>query len=162
MRVYTIGVTSALIVAFHIVDTSDFGSKETVGKGTVNWSAGYIEAKGEGAFPADAQSRGQARLLAKRAAIADAQRNLLETLNGVRLTAETVVRNFIVESDVVQTRVQGYLQGAQVVKEQERGDIYEVTMRLPLNGVAATAIEVAQQPEMFNVDEEQVKEWSPP
>lgn len=162
MRTYTIGATLVLIAAMHTVAASDFGSKETVGKGTVNWGAGYIEAKGEGTFPANAQSRGQARLLAKRAAIADAQRNLLETLNGVRLTAETVVRNFVVESDIIQTRVQGYLQGAQIIRGQERGDTYEVVLRLPLNGIAATASEVAQQPEAFEVSEEKIKQWSPP
>ncbi|MEM0337927.1 MAG: hypothetical protein QW683_08440 [Candidatus Caldarchaeum sp.] len=162
MRKYTISATLALIAALPIVAADDFGSRERVGRGTVNWSVGYIEAKGEGAFPRDAESPGQARLMAKRAAILDAQRNLVETLSGVRLTAETVVKNFLVQSDVIQTRVQGYIQGAVVVKEQQRGDSYEVVLRMPLNGVAATAIEAAQQPELYDIPEERVQEWSPP
>ena len=54
----------------------------------------------------------QARLMAVRAARIDAQRNLLETINGVQVTAGTTVKDMALESDIVGTRVKGMLQGA--------------------------------------------------
>ena len=57
-------------------------------------------------------SEPQARLMALRAAKIDAQRNLLEVINGVRVTAGTTVKDMMLESDIIGTRVKGMLQGA--------------------------------------------------
>lgn len=127
----------------------------------INWTSGYIEAKGESAYP-EGVSKSQARLMARRGAIVDAQRNLLESLAGVQLTAETTMKNSILVSDVVQTRVEGFIRGAVVVREQDKGDTYEVTLRLPLGEVASLANEVQREPEKYNLRAEEVQKWSPP
>jgi len=54
----------------------------------------------------------QARMMAKRAAQVDAQRNLAEQIKGLRLTGGTTMEDFEVSSDIVATRVKGLLRGA--------------------------------------------------
>ncbi|MDO9584927.1 MAG: hypothetical protein Q7I93_00405 [Syntrophales bacterium] len=103
--------------------------------GNVNWSAGYIEAVGIGAPPANAIGKPQARPMALRAAELDAKRNLLEITKGVRIDSTTVVRDFTVESDIINSLVEGFIKGAQVVKQDYMSDgTVEVTVRMPLFG----------------------------
>ncbi len=130
-------------------------------KAIINWTSGYVEARGESAYP-EGVSKNQARLMARRGAIVDAQRNLLESLAGVQLTAETTMKDSILVSDVVQTRVEGFIRGAVVVHEQDKGDTYEVTLRLPLGELASLANKVQKEPETYNLQPEVVQEWSPP
>lgn len=93
-----------------------FGSEvdliEPIGtNGSINWTSGIVIAKGSGAPSPDAQNPAQGRILAKRAAISDARRNLLETLEGVRVASSTVVKEYMVENDVIKTRVHGIVKG---------------------------------------------------
>lgn len=127
----------------------------------LNWTQGYIEAVGEAVYPENTP-KNQARLMARRGAILDAQRNLLESLEGVHLTAETTMKNSVLVSDVVRTRVEGFIKGAVVIHERDKGDTYEVTMRLPLGEIAALAQQVQREPEQFGLNKEQVEAWSPP
>ena len=108
---------------------------EKVGQGSVNWSAGYIEAVGIGA-PADKSiGKANARPMALRAAKVDALRNLLEITKGVQVDSATTVKDFTVESDVINTQVNGLVKGAQVVKTDYMSDgTVEVTLRIPLYG----------------------------
>ena len=76
-------------------------------KGSVNWTDGYIEAVGIGAPPQRNIGMPQARPMALRAAQVDAYRNLLEVVNGVRVDSTTTIRDFTVESDIINTRSRG-------------------------------------------------------
>lgn len=108
---------------------------EKVGQGSVNWSAGYIEAVGIGAPPDRSIGKINARPMALRAAKVDALRNLLEITKGVQIDSRTVVKDFTVESDVVNTQVEGLIKGAQVVNQQYMSDgTVEVIVRMPLYG----------------------------
>jgi hypothetical protein len=108
---------------------------EKVGQGSVNWSAGYIEALGIGAPPDRSIGKINARPMALRAAKVDAYRNLLEMTKGVQVDARTTIKDFTVESDVVNTQVEGLIKGAQVLKQEYMSDgTVEVTMRMPLYG----------------------------
>ena len=78
----------------------------------VNWSNGQIQAEGAGVAP-EGQPPSRAKLFACRAAVVDAQRNLLESIKGVRVEGTTVVANMMVESDTIRTSVNGVLQGGQ-------------------------------------------------
>ena len=108
---------------------------EKVNQGNVNWSAGYIEAVGIGA-PADKSiGKTNARPMALRAATVVAYRNLLEITKGVRVDSVTTVRDFTVESDVINTQVEGMVKGAVVVDQQYMSDgTVEVRVRMPLYG----------------------------
>jgi hypothetical protein len=114
---------------------------EKIGQGSVNWSAGYIEAIGIGA-PADKTiGKANARPMALRAAKLDAYRNLLEITKGVRVDSSTTVKDFTVESDVINTQVDGLVKGAVVVDQQYMSDgTVEVKLRMPLYGNLAQII----------------------
>ena len=84
-------------------------------------------------FAADtgAQTDPQIRLMAKRAAKADALRNLAETIYGVRVDSRTTVRDFVTQSDVVRASLNSVIQGAREVDYVERPDgTAEVTVEI--------------------------------
>ena len=57
----------------------------------------------------------QTKLLAMRAAQADALRKLAERVYGLRIDANTTVRDFVAESDSIKTQVKAFLRGAKMV-----------------------------------------------
>ncbi len=94
-----------------------------------------VEADGFGLPPTYSVSEAQARLLARRAAIGDAQRNLAEQISGVQVDSETTVQNLQVSNDTVRTRVSALLKGAKIISESYEDGAYHVVMALPLYGV---------------------------
>jgi len=110
-------------------------------KGLVNYQDGYIESVGTGAPPEQYYGKPQARPMALRAAQVDAYRNLLETVQGVQIDSKTTVKDFAVESDVINTAISGMVKGAQIVKKEYLSDgTVEVTVRMPLSGLAKAII----------------------
>ena len=108
----------------------------------VNWSKGDVTAIGVG-YPPEGMSVG-ANSMARRGAIVDAQRNLLEITKGVQIDAETTVENLTVSSDVVNSKVQGLLKGAQIFEEGNLDDGgYYVKMRIALYGSTNSLASVA-------------------
>lgn len=89
----------------------------------------------------------QARLMAERAAELDAMRRLLEQIKGLRLTSETLVRDFITESDEISTRADGIVIGAYQVSKYLHDDelIAEVTMEVPVEKVITRIKELHEQ-----------------
>ena len=110
-------------------------------RGLVNYEDGYIEAVGTGAPPEKYYGKPQGRPMALRAAQVDAYRNLLETVQGVQIDSQTTVRDFVVESDVINASVSGLVKGAAVVNKSYLSDgTVEVTVRMALSGVAKAVI----------------------
>jgi len=110
-------------------------------KGSINWTNGYVEAVGIGAPPQRYIGSPQARPMALRAAQVDAYRNLLEVVGGVRVDSATSVKDFVVESDIINTQVQGIVKGAKTMKQEYLSDgTVEVTVRMPLSGNFASVI----------------------
>jgi len=108
---------------------------ERMKSGVINWTQGIVTAKGSGAPPPGAKVISQARLMAERAAKADALRNLLETVKGVRVDADTTIDNFITKKDVVMIRVSGIVKGATQVDKRYLSDgSVEVTVSVNLTG----------------------------
>ncbi len=95
-----------------------------------------VEADGFGLPPDYAVSEAQARLMARRAAISDAQRNLAEQIAGVQVDSETTVQNLQISSDVIRTHVSALLKGAKVISESYEDGACHVVMALPLYGVS--------------------------
>lgn len=103
--------------------------------GSINWDQATVEAVGFGVPSKIAKSPAQAQLMARRAAIVDAQRNLLETIEGVKVDAETTVQNFELANDVVKTQVSGMVRNSRIINEQQLADgTYQVTMGINLYG----------------------------
>jgi hypothetical protein len=93
-----------------------------------------IRAGGSGARPQRASSAAQARLLAERAAKADAYRNLLEAAYGVLVTSSTSVKDLSTRNDNVRTTLNGFIRGARLVEVRHLDDgSVEVEMEIRLN-----------------------------
>jgi len=111
--------------------------EDTGEKGRVVWEQSdnsVIEAMGIGIVPPYAVNATQGMALAKRGATMDAQRNLLEQIQGVQVSAESTMVNFMV-NDVVKTRVQGMVKGAKIVREFSKPDgSYIVIMQMNMYG----------------------------
>lgn len=109
-------------------------------KGAVNWDKGAesdVTATGIGLPPDGAGARGN--VLARRAAIVDAQRNLAEIMQGVQIDSETILENMSVSSDIVRSKVSGLIQGARIIDEGMNPDgSYFVTMRVPMYGLQSS------------------------
>jgi len=111
------------------------------GSGGINWSSGKVFAEGVGVPPEKAKYLAQKNALACRAAIVDAQRNLLEATQGVRVQSQTLVKDFVVESDLIRTTVQGVVKGAQVMgKRMEADGSCQVTLGFSLSGDLASGL----------------------
>ena len=103
------------------------------------WEQGTITAEGFGTPPMGAYGS-KASIMARRAAIVDAQRNLAEQVSGVQVDAETTVENFVISSDLVKTKVSALIKGAVVVEEQMMPDgAYRVVMSMPMYGTQGLA-----------------------
>ncbi len=108
---------------------------EPQANGTVNWSSGSLVAKGIGIPPEESSSSSAANAMAARAAKVVALRNLLELVQGVRVDSTTTVNNYMVQFDVIQTRVKGVVRNAQETKRAVFPDgSVEVTVSMELWG----------------------------
>ncbi len=101
----------------------------------VDWRSGFVRATGVGVPPASARHIAQQHAMACRAATVVAQRNLLEETQGVRIDSMTLVKDAMVESDIIRTQVKGIVKGARKVRQtlMEDGSC-EVTMAMPISG----------------------------
>ena len=107
----------------------------------LDWSAGVVEAIGIGVPPSNIRSKAQGRAMAVRAATADAQRNLIETLQGVSVDPETPVEDAMA-SDIIRTKVKGILRGARRVGKPtylEDGSV-EITLAVRIRGALTDAL----------------------
>lgn len=142
MKLLNVAVAVALGVS--ILNSADtlFKPGTVYAENAVNWSQGNdatVTADGYGAMPAG-MPLAQAKMMARRAAILDAQRNLVSELKGVQVDAESTMNNYIIQSDKIQTKVSGLLTGARVNSEGiDSAGGYKVTMAVPMYGVGSVA-----------------------
>jgi hypothetical protein len=100
----------------------------------VDWTAGRIRATGVGLPPTNAENAGQARAMTQRAAVADAQRNLLRTIEQIRIDNGRSVGTLMRNKNAAE-RIQGFVKGYSVVSERQLEDgRIEVILELPLTG----------------------------
>ncbi len=90
---------------------------------------GYIQVVG-------VSEGGQSRFKAVRAATVLAQRDLLEIMEGLRLSGQTTVRDGMLQSDDIRTSISGFLRGAIKCGEKYHNDqrYAEVCMKLHIRG----------------------------
>lgn len=130
-------VVAVILMIFFVItgiSAQEANMVEQMDKGEIDWTQLVIKAVGIGApnpnLPAAAQ-----RPAAKRAALQDAQRNLLEIIQGVNVTSETTVENFMLKDDVIRSKVQGVLRGykEEKIKYMSDGTI-EVILSIVITG----------------------------
>ena len=104
----------------------------------------FIQADGYGVANPTA-NQAQASILAQRAAKVDAYRNLLEQIQGVQVDSSTTVKDAMVESDAITSKVNGFLRGAKVIlSEPIAGGGWHVVVQVPLYGSTGLAPLMAQ------------------
>ena len=130
-----------------------------------DWNANKIQVTGMGVGnPALATTPAHAAMMARRAAMADAYRQLAEMVQGVQVDAETTVEQMMLTSDVVKTKVSAIIKGAKIVDEGElAGGGYSVTMEIPLfGGTGGLAETVIERPPVIEPFPEPTPDYVPP
>ena len=124
---------AAFTVVLGAAAISACASRPVVPTNDPQWAEMTVRATGRGAYPATA-SGPQARLMAQRAARADAYRQLTEQVYGLEVSADTLVRDAVLADDRIETDVEGFIRGARVVATRNRPglEIVELDMELDL------------------------------
>ena len=100
----------------------------------VDWGAGKIRARGIGLPPKQAPTPTVKREMARRAALTDAERNLIRIVEMINVAPGQPVASVLGEKTFTR-KLQGYLQGYQVAAERDMdGGKVEVELELPLTG----------------------------
>jgi len=125
MRIFSFNIITLMLLLINFTFFSAYAENHK----------GILSAKGFGTVDIEKTvSNFQAKMMAKRAATLDAQRQLAEIVQGVQLSAGTSVEDFEVTKDIIATRVKGLLKGAFVlnesVKAEESTFIAEVTLAI--------------------------------
>jgi len=120
---------------------------------------GLLTAKGFGTVDIKKTSSSfQAKMMAKRAASLDAQRQLAEITKGVQLSSGTSVEDFEVTKDIIATRVKGLITGAFIltesVKPEDKSFVAEVTLAICLTNES----EVCSQRDSIQLIREAIRE----
>lgn len=112
----------------------------TAAGGKINWTTAQVSAEGYGLPPANAGGKA-GPLLACRAAVVDAQRNLLEATQSVRVTATTVIDNYMLNNDEVKSQVEGTIRNARILSRTPSPDgSCKVEMVINMGGKASQAV----------------------
>lgn len=88
---------------------------------------------GEGVAPSRAKSKAQSMVLAKRAAIADAYRQLAEMLYGAKINAQDRVNNATLQNSRITSEVYGIVKNATIVENVYNNGIYIVRMEMKID-----------------------------
>ncbi|NQZ23114.1 MAG: LPP20 family lipoprotein [Colwellia sp.] len=134
---------SIIIITFCslTVMANDGQFTELVGSnGEINWTKATVSAIGYG-IAGEGKKANIAPYLACRAAKVDAQRNLLESYQGVRVTSTTLVSNYMLSSDEIKSSVEGTVKGATIKSRDNRIDgSCKVVLQASLRGKISKSI----------------------
>ena len=106
----------------------------------VLWEQDRVIALGQGVVPDPSKGTAGGQLLAKRAAMVDLQRNLLEFVQGVRIQSTTTMVDFMVKDRVVSS-VQGAIKGVQILSSNWDGEIYSLWGAIPMRAVRGAVVQ---------------------
>lgn len=102
----------------------------------IDWAGGKIRATGIGLPPQNAANDSIRRAMTQRAAMADAQRTMLKTIEQIRIDDKLDVKTAMRGKNFA-LKIHGFLKGYTVVSERELADgKIEVVLELPLSGPA--------------------------
>ena len=88
---------------------------------------------GEGIAPKNTISPAQALVLAKRAAMADAYRQLGAKLYGVKVNAKDTIRDAALSNSKIITQVNGLVKDAYITETSYKDGVYRVKMELKID-----------------------------
>ncbi len=99
----------------------------------VDWDKGVIHARGKGVYPPDSTNRTAMHEMARRAALSDAERNLLRIIEQIKLDSNHSLKTAMT-SGTFTTKIEGYLKQFRIVEEHDVIGGLEVEIELPLTG----------------------------
>lgn len=93
-----------------------------------------------GAASANATTIGKKKLQARRAAILNGYRALLEEVHGISIDGKSTVQDLAFASETTNAQVQGVVKGAHIVSERwiAEDENYEVVMSVPIYGISGS------------------------
>ncbi len=94
----------------------------------------HFQVIGQGVAPVNTASPAQAMALAKRAAIADAYRQLGEKICGVRVEGRDLIRNMMISRSTVRTQIDAMIKNARILDTKFKDGLCEVEMEVTLSG----------------------------
>ena len=100
----------------------------------VNQKVVTLQVTGKGLEPENALTKGEAILMAERAAVADGYRQLVEKVRGVYVDAYMKAGRGAISQDTIQVHTQSWLRGTEVMEiTQAEYGITEARLRLRIN-----------------------------
>jgi hypothetical protein len=116
--------------------------------GEIDWQRRVLRASGQGAPDLNAPSIAVARLGAERAALASAQSNALETLQGSSLGRGGTVGSLLQRDNALRAKLQGKLRAARAVKTHYFSDGgVSLLVEVPLDQLPAEIAQDLKPPE---------------
>ncbi|MBI4745732.1 MAG: hypothetical protein HY786_04120 [Deltaproteobacteria bacterium] len=106
--------------------------------GVINWQEGYLVSHGTGNWPEDEDEK-KGELMARRAAVADAQAKALEMISGIRVDAENQVKGLVEKEKALYYKVNGIVRDASVIGETKTRP-YKVSIKVPITGIKGVGI----------------------
>ena len=125
----------------------------------LDWTQNYIESTGMAVAPKGTEGA-QAKALARRGAIVDLQRNLLEFMAGVQIDARTTMDDFMA-SDRVRSEVHGIIKNIELLEGQWDGEAYTIAGRIRLPQIRAV-VASNYKPNPVNITIVAEEEKTPP
>ena len=126
-------------------------------EGKVDWDGNIIQTVGVGSAPENVVNPAMRHQIARRTAMLDGYRNLLELVKGINIDSSTTVSTLSTPgssmySDTITSNITGVVRGARVISEKQNEDgSYTVTLAVKLFGQGSVAAAVVQpnQPVAF-------------
>lgn len=137
----------ALATAAMMLTATVFADKAA---NTTDWEKGVIRVTAEG-YGKEGARRGLQRIQAAQAARMNAQRQLAEAVEGVKVSAESTMKDLMLDSDIVRTSVEATISHFAQIGEPKyfKDGACEVTLEMPLfgaeNSVAKSAFIPARE-----------------
>lgn len=125
-----VGLLSLPVCGYCVIIEHEY--VENFGCNYINWTRGFIQAKGIGIPTEKNAEKDQADMMTT--AYSNALQNLFEVVKEVRIDFKTKIRDFSAESDIM-AKIKSMLKRSQVVKQQYFSDgSLEVTLQMSLYG----------------------------
>ena len=105
---------------------------EVISNLKTTWKKEYITAFGQAPVVDKYPDESRNKMLARKGAILDAERNLAEKISTIKITATTTMADFST-SDFVQSRIETVLKDVEILTERydEKNNFYEVQVQMP-------------------------------
>ncbi len=101
--------------------------------GRIDWEEKAVIVEGMGKVPKSYETEGQAKLLARRAALIDAERNALLLMYQL---------NYPIPKNYSTVKIKGIVGGGYVIDESFDGKTYKIVLKIPLKELLEYSVEI--------------------